>query len=61
MEGLVRSGMSIIMVSSELPELLGLSDRIYVMHDGHINACFGREEACQENILRYALGVKTNE
>ena len=61
MEELVRSGVSIIMVSSELPELLGMSDRIYVMHEGHIKACLNREEAGQETILRYALGVKTNE
>ncbi|MEG1516026.1 MAG: sugar ABC transporter ATP-binding protein [Clostridia bacterium] len=58
---LIRSGISIIMVSSELPELLGMSDRIYVMHEGRIKACLERAEANQESILRYALGVKTNE
>jgi ribose transport system ATP-binding protein len=44
------------MISSELPEILGMSDRIIVMHEGHIAGEFTREEATQEKILSCALG-----
>ncbi len=40
---------------------MNLSDRIYVMCESRIKACFTREEADQETILRYALGVKNGE
>jgi len=46
------------MISSELPELLGMCDRIYVMNAGHIVSEFDREHATQESILKYALGEK---
>lgn len=52
----VRNGGSVLMVSSDLPELMGLSDRIYVMHKGEIVHEFLREEATEENIMRYASG-----
>lgn len=52
----VRDGGSILMVSSELPELLGLSDRIYVMHNGMIVREFQRKDATEENITLYASG-----
>ena len=61
MHDLTNQGVSIIMVSSDLPELMNLSDRIYVMCESRIKACFTREEADQETILRYALGVKNGE
>jgi ribose transport system ATP-binding protein/inositol transport system ATP-binding protein len=61
MADLVRNGVSIIMVSSELPELMNMSDRMYVMHSGKIKTCLSREEATQETILRYALGVKSDD
>jgi ribose transport system ATP-binding protein len=54
---LTAAGVAIIMISSELPEVLGMSDRILVMHQGKINGEFAAEEATQENILRCALGV----
>ena len=44
------------MISSELPEILGMSDRILVMHQGRINAEFSAAEATQEKILHSALG-----
>ncbi|MCF8500958.1 MAG: sugar ABC transporter ATP-binding protein [Rhodospirillum sp.] len=47
-------GMGILMVSSELPEILGLCDRILVMRDGEITAELGRDEASEELIMRYA-------
>ena len=57
--GLTRQGLTVIMVSSELPELLGMCDRIYVMKDGRIASCLDRDEATQESILNIALeGVK---
>ena len=45
------------MVSSELPELLGMCDRIYVMTEGSIAGCFDRKEATQEKILKIALNM----
>lgn len=57
MNQLTADGAAIIMISSELPEILGMSDRILVMHHGKINGEFLAEEATQENILHCALGV----
>lgn len=56
MNELVKQGAAILMISSELPELLNMSDRIYVLHKGHIVKELSREEATQEAILRYAMG-----
>ena len=53
---LVRSGAAVIMISSDLPELLGMCDRIVVMYNGWITRIFSREEATKENILLYASG-----
>ncbi len=53
---LVAKGVGIIIVSSELPEILGISDRIIVMRDGHIIGGLSSEEADQEIILRLAMG-----
>ncbi len=52
---LVERGLSILMISSELPELLGMCDRIYVMKSGEIRKCFDRSDATQEALLRIAL------
>jgi ribose transport system ATP-binding protein len=57
MNTLVESGVAVIMVSSEMPELLGMSDRIMVMHEGHLAAEFDRAEATQEKVLAAAMGV----
>lgn len=54
---LTRKGFTILMVSSELPELLGMCDRIYVMTEGSIAGCFDRKEATQEKILKIALNM----
>ena len=56
-EDLAAKGISIILISSELPELINLSDRIYVMAHGRINACLNRGEFDQETILKYAFEV----
>ncbi len=55
---LTEKGLTIIMVSSELPELLGMCDRIYVMKDGRIADCFDKEDATQEAVLSVALESK---
>jgi len=52
---LVQQGLSILIISSELPELLGMCDKIYVMNTGEIKQCFDRNEATQEKILKVAL------
>ena len=55
MNELVKKGMSIIMISSELPEILNMSDRVYVMCDGRITGCFSHEECVtQEQIMKLA-------
>ena len=56
MESLAKEGAGIIMISSELPEILNMSDRILVMYNGQIVKEFERSEATQENILSYAIG-----
>jgi len=55
MNRLVEQGMSIIMISSELPEVLGMSDRIYVVSAGRIAGELSRAEADQEKIMHMAL------
>jgi len=55
MNKLVEEGMSIIMISSELPEVLGMSDRIYVMSGGKITGELGKDEATQEKIMAMAV------
>ena len=52
---LVAEGKSVIMISSELPEIQGMSDRIYVMNNGQIVGEFGKEEASQESIMACIL------
>ncbi len=56
MESLARQGAAILMISSELPEILNMSDRILVMYNGELVKEFAREEAAQEKILSYAIG-----
>jgi len=56
MSRLAQAGVGIIMISSELPEILGMSDRILVMAEGKVAAILDREEATQESIMAYASG-----
>ncbi|WP_037446034.1 sugar ABC transporter ATP-binding protein [Skermanella stibiiresistens] len=53
---LVRSGLAVILVSSELPEIMGMSDTIIVMHEGRIRRRFSRAEATAEAIVTAATG-----
>jgi inositol transport system ATP-binding protein len=54
MTNFARQGMAIIMISSELPEIMGMSDRVAVMQEGKINGILPRPEVTQENIMRLA-------
>ena len=54
MNNLVKTGVSIIMISSELPEIINMSDRVYVMAGGVVRGCINREEISQENIMHLA-------
>ena len=56
MQELAAAGMAIVMISSELPEILGMSDRIAVMHAGTIRRVFARGEADAAKILAVVLG-----
>jgi putative multiple sugar transport system ATP-binding protein len=57
MKGLVEKGMSIIMISSELPEILGMSDRIYIVSAGKVTGELPIEAATQEKIMKLAVGT----
>ncbi len=61
MEELVSQGKSIIMVSSDMLELLSMSDRILVLHDGRSSGILPRAAATQENVLRMATGEPLDE
>ncbi|AIQ47254.1 D-ribose transporter ATP-binding protein [Paenibacillus sp. FSL R7-0273] len=60
MTELVKEGKVVIMVSSELPELIGMCDRIYVMAKGTITGELSRQEFTQEQIMKYATGTTTS-
>ncbi len=53
---LARSGVAVLMISSELPEVLGVSDRVLVMREGRLVAEFSREDASEEAIMSAAMG-----
>jgi len=55
MNDIITAGKSVIMISSELPEALGMADRIYVMNEGKIKGVLSKEEATQEKIMHLAL------
>lgn len=55
MDSLARQGLAILMVSSELPEILGMCDRIYVMRDGKITGEFNADEATEKILLSKAI------
>jgi ABC-type sugar transport system ATPase subunit len=57
LRGFAASGAGVIMISSDLPELIGMCDRIIVMHQGRITGELTREEFSEEKILAYAAGL----
>lgn len=58
MSELAESGISIIMISSEMEELLGMSDRILVMCENHLAGQLTKEAFSQEHVLSLASGIK---
>ena len=52
---LAKKGYGIIMISSEMPEIIGMSDRVYVMQGGHVSGCLDRSEVTQERILELSM------
>ncbi len=56
-DSLVADGMAVLMISSELPEVLGMADRVLVLHEGRITAELARSEATEDSIMRAASGL----
>ncbi|MCE5154401.1 sugar ABC transporter ATP-binding protein [Staphylococcus hyicus] len=61
MNELTERGVSIIMISSELPEIIGMSDRVMVVHEGHIQGDLVGERITEENIMTLATGGRLDE
>jgi D-xylose transport system ATP-binding protein len=55
---LTAEGKAVILVSSELPELIGMSDRILMLHEGRVGGEFSRAEATQERLMEAAMGAR---
>ena len=53
---LAGEGLAVLMISSELPEVLGMADRVLVMHEGRLTAELSRAEADEESVIRAATG-----
>jgi rhamnose transport system ATP-binding protein len=60
MQQLAERGLAIIMISSELPEILGMSDRVAVMHAGSIRAVLSRDDATPSRVMALALAEESN-
>ena len=58
MNDLTRRGAAILMISSDLPEVIGMSDRCLVMHEGRVAATLGRDELNETAVMGYATGHK---
>jgi rhamnose transport system ATP-binding protein len=56
MSELASSGLAVLMISSELPEVLGMADRVLVMHEGRLTGELSRDEADEESVMRAATG-----
>lgn len=61
MSALAGSGRAVLMVSSELPEILGMSDRVLVLHEGIMTGILSREEATADKIMELAVATKREE
>ena len=57
MAELAAQGLAVIMVSSEIPEVLGMSDRVIVMREGRMVAEFGKDRMTPERLVRAAAGL----
>jgi ribose transport system ATP-binding protein len=58
---LTERGVAVLMISSEIEEILGMSDRVMVMHEGRITGCLDREDASQEKIMALAVGKEVTD
>jgi D-xylose transport system ATP-binding protein len=58
---LTSQGVAVILISSELEEVIGMSDRIVVMCQGHTTATLEKDQFTQEEIMAYATGTRTKE
>ncbi|HEV2763904.1 MAG TPA: ATP-binding cassette domain-containing protein, partial [Pyrinomonadaceae bacterium] len=56
MRGLAREGVAIMMISSDMEEVLGVSDRVAVMHEGRLTGVLSRPEFSEEAVMRLAVG-----
>ena len=56
MMDLAKQGVGIILISSEMPEVIKMSDRVAVMHEGRITGILDHEELTQEQVIKYAIG-----
>jgi rhamnose transport system ATP-binding protein len=56
LDGLVADGMAVLMISSELPEVLGMADRVLVLREGRLTAALSRDEADEHSVMRAATG-----
>ena len=54
---MVEEGKSVIMISSEMPELIGMCDRIYIMNEGELKGELSAEEATQEKIMSFIISA----
>jgi len=60
MRALADAGVAVLMISSDMEEVIGVSDRIAVMHEGQISGILDKEQFSQENVLLLAVGKKPN-
>ena len=58
MSELAGQGLAVLMISSELPEVLGMADRVLVMHEGRLTGELSRAEADEESVMRAATGQR---
>ena len=58
MAELAAQGLAVIMVSSEIPEILGMSDRVIVMREGRISAELAGDDLTPETLVRHAAGIQ---
>ncbi len=56
-DDIAKTGKGVILISSDLPELLGMADRIYAIHEGQIGGVVDKEHANEEVIMRHMLGI----
>ena len=57
MKELAKAGVAIIMISSDLPEVIGMSDRVYIMSEGNLTGELKKEMLTEENIMKYATNT----